>query len=139
MQNSKAADARRLNPAGVLLSVAAVAAVLWAVIEGPDRGWTSSTVLTAFAAGAVLAGAFTAWQRRGASPMLPLRIFRHRALASGDVLILLGAFALIGTLFVVVHRAARPGEPVRSAPLPPPASISYSWLLLVGWERRERD
>ncbi|MDX3308099.1 DHA2 family efflux MFS transporter permease subunit [Streptomyces sp. ME08-AFT2] len=101
--NSKAADARRLDPAGALLSVAGVAAVLWAVIEGPDRGWTSSAVLTAFAAGAVLAGAFIAWQRRGASPMLPLRIFRHQALAAGDVLILLGAFALIGTLFVVVQ------------------------------------
>lgn len=101
--DSRAPESGRLDPAGALLSVVAVASVLWAVIEGPDRGWTSSAVLAAFAAGALLAVAFLAWQRRAASPMLPLRIFRHRALAAGDLLVLLGAFALIGTLFVAVQ------------------------------------
>ncbi|MFD4259789.1 DHA2 family efflux MFS transporter permease subunit [Streptomyces sp. NPDC058534] len=101
--NSRAPQSRRLDPAGALLSVLTVASVLWAVIEGPDRGWTSSAVLTAFAAGALLLAAFVVWQRRSPSPMLPLRIFRHRALASGDLLVLLGSFALIGTLFVAVQ------------------------------------
>ncbi|MGK5692884.1 DHA2 family efflux MFS transporter permease subunit [Streptomyces sp. URMC 128] len=101
--NSRAREARRLDWAGALLSVVTVASVLWAVIEGPDRGWTSPAVLSAFAAGALLLGAFIAWQRRSTAPMLPLRIFRHRALAIGDALILAGAFALIGTLFVVVQ------------------------------------
>lgn len=101
--NSRAREARRLDWTGALLSVAAVASVLWAVIEGPDRGWTSPAVLLAFGTGALLLGTFMAWQRGSAAPMLPLRIFRHRALAVGDVLILTGAFALIGTLFVVVQ------------------------------------
>ncbi|NGO12234.1 DHA2 family efflux MFS transporter permease subunit [Streptomyces sp. HC44] len=101
--NSRAPEPRRLDPAGALLSVTAVASVLWAVIEGPDRGWTSTAVLSAFAAGALLLTVFVFWQRRSTAPMLPLGIFRHRALAAGDVLILLGAFALIGTLFVVVQ------------------------------------
>ncbi|GGQ97136.1 hypothetical protein GCM10010280_51060 [Streptomyces pilosus] len=101
--NSRAPESGRLDPAGALLSVTAVASVLWAVIEGPDRGWTSPAVLAAFSAGALLLTAFVAWQRRAVSPMLPLRIFRHRALASGDLLVLLGAFALIGTLFVAVQ------------------------------------
>lgn len=101
--NSRAPESGRLDPAGALLSVVAVASVLWAVIEGPDRGWTSSAVPAAFAAGALLLVAFLAWQRRAASPMLPSRIFRHRPLATGDLLVLLGAFALIGTLFVAVQ------------------------------------
>lgn len=101
--NSRAREARRLDWAGALLSVVAVASVLWAVIEGPDRGWNSPAVLSAFAAGVLLVGVFLAWQRRNTAPMLPLRIFRHRALAVGDALILAGAFALIGTLFVVVQ------------------------------------
>ncbi len=101
--NSRAPESGRLDPAGALLSVAAVASVLWAVIEGPDRGWTSPAVLASFTAGALLLAAFLAWQRRTDSPMLPLRIFRHRALAAGDLLVLLGSFALIGTLFVTVQ------------------------------------
>ncbi|MFF7114737.1 DHA2 family efflux MFS transporter permease subunit [Streptomyces albogriseolus] len=101
--DSRAPGSGRLDPAGALLSVAAVGSVLWAVIEGPDRGWTSPAVRTAFAAGALLLTAFVVWQRRSASPMLPPRIFRHRALAAGDLLVMLGAFALIGTLFVAVQ------------------------------------
>ncbi|MFF7844056.1 DHA2 family efflux MFS transporter permease subunit [Streptomyces ossamyceticus] len=103
VRDSRAPESGRLDPAGALLSVLAVASVLWAVIEGPDRGWRSPAVLAAFAAGVLLLTAFVAWQRRAASPMLPVRIFRHRALASGDLLVLLGAFALIGTLFVAVQ------------------------------------
>ncbi|GHC94403.1 MFS transporter [Streptomyces violaceochromogenes] len=101
--DSRAPESGRLDPAGALLSVVAVASVLWAVIEGPDRGWTSPAVQAAFAAGALLLAAFVAWQRKSASPMLPPRIFRHRALAAGDLLVLLGAFTLIGTLFVAVQ------------------------------------
>src|SRR5690606_22135812 len=83
--DSRAPETGRPDPAGALLSVLAVASVLWAVIEGPDRGWTSAAVLVAFAAGVLLLAAFVGWQRRAASPMLPLRIFRHRALAAGDL------------------------------------------------------
>ncbi|MEU0170321.1 DHA2 family efflux MFS transporter permease subunit [Streptomyces iakyrus] len=101
--DSRAPEPRPLDPAGALLSVTAVASVLWAVIEGPDRGWTSPVVLASFAGGALLLTVFVVWQRRSKAPMLPLSIFRHRALAAGDVLVMLGAFALIGTLFVVVQ------------------------------------
>lgn len=100
---SRAAVARRLDPLGAVLSIAAVAGLLWAIIAGPSRGWTSTPVLAAFAASAVLLAAFLVWERRTGSPMLPMRIFRHRALAVGNVLVLLGAFALIGTLFVLVQ------------------------------------
>ncbi|OEJ40023.1 DHA2 family efflux MFS transporter permease subunit [Streptomyces agglomeratus] len=101
--NSLSATPRRPDVPGALLSMAAVASVLWGVIEGPAKGWTSPAVLTAFGVGALLLAAFVAHQRTGAAPMLPLRIFRHRALAAGDVLALLGAFALIGTLFIAVQ------------------------------------
>ncbi|MFG3259827.1 DHA2 family efflux MFS transporter permease subunit [Streptomyces sp. NPDC048172] len=101
--NSRARQIRRPDVPGALLSVTAVGCLLWAVIEGPDRGWTSVPVLGGMAAGAVLVGAFIAWQWHSRAPMLPLSIFRHRALAAGDLLILLGAFSLIGMLFVVVQ------------------------------------
>lgn len=101
--NSRSQEVRRLDVLSALLSVTALAGVLWAVIEGPHRGWTSAAVLTAFTAGVLLLVSFVARQRSTDAPMLPLRIFRQRALAAGDVLILAGGFALIGTLFVVVQ------------------------------------
>ncbi len=41
---------------GALLSLTGLGAVVFGIIEGPERGWTSDVVLTAFAvAGAGLA------------------------------------------------------------------------------------
>ncbi|MET9515212.1 DHA2 family efflux MFS transporter permease subunit [Streptomyces sp. NPDC002994] len=101
--NSLSPTPTRPDVPGALLSTATVATLLWAVIEAPSRGWTSPAIQTACAAGALLLTAFIARQRSTTAPMLPLRIFRNRSLASGDVLILLGSFTLIGTLFVTVQ------------------------------------
>ncbi|MCO6006145.1 DHA2 family efflux MFS transporter permease subunit [Actinoallomurus purpureus] len=100
---SRAVGPRRLDPLGVLLSVTGPATLVWAIIEGPSRGWGSPAVVGVGAIAVVLTVAFVAWERRSGHPMLPLGIFRHRHLAVGDLLILLGAFALIGTLFVLVQ------------------------------------
>ena len=44
--------------------------VVWALIEAPERGWTSPTIVGAFAGGAAILGAFVAWERRTPQPML---------------------------------------------------------------------
>jgi EmrB/QacA subfamily drug resistance transporter len=100
---SKAREVRRLDPLGAALSIAGPAVLLWAIISAPDRGWTDAWVLGAFAAALGLILTFVLWERRTPHPMLPLRIFRHRALAVGDALIMLAAFVMLGTLFVLVQ------------------------------------
>ena len=62
--------ASRRSPASVSL--------VWAVIEGPEHGWTSPTSIVAFAvAGALIAG-FVAWERRIDHPMLDVqRVHQH--------------------------------------------------------------
>ncbi|WP_194236388.1 DHA2 family efflux MFS transporter permease subunit [Streptomyces acidicola] len=94
---------RRLDPLGASMSVAGPALLLWALIEGPSDGWTDPVVLAAFTAAFVLIAAFVWWELRAPGPLLPLGIFRHRGLAVGAVLILLAAFAMIGTLFALVQ------------------------------------
>ena len=44
-----------------------------------QAGWGSLEVVTALAAGVLLAAAFVAWERRAREPMLPMRFFRSRA------------------------------------------------------------
>ncbi|MER5224546.1 DHA2 family efflux MFS transporter permease subunit [Streptomyces flaveus] len=94
---------RRLDPLGAALSIAGPALLLWALIQGPSDGWTDPLVLGAFAAAAVLITTFIGWEHRAPNPLLPLGILRHRGLAVGAVLILLCAFAMIGTLFLLVQ------------------------------------
>jgi EmrB/QacA subfamily drug resistance transporter len=100
---TRASVARRVDVVGAVLSVAGLGAVLWAIIEAPVYGWGSSDVIAGLAIGIVLIAAFVGWETRSASPMLPLRIFRHRRLAVGDVLMFLEMFALLGALFLLVQ------------------------------------
>ena len=49
--------------------------LVYAIIEATPRGWSDPLVLSGFAAAAALGAAFIVWERRVASPMLPLKFF----------------------------------------------------------------
>ena len=89
----------RFDLVGAGLSVAALVAFVYAIIEATPRGWSDPVVLGGFAVALVLGGAFVAWERRVAAPMLPLEFFRKRAftVASGGVALVF--FALMGSIF----------------------------------------
>lgn len=86
---------------GAVLSAAGLLALVWAVTEGPHRGWTGPATLTGFAAAAVLLTAFTWWQARTATPMLPLAVLRAPQVHVAAVALTLMSFALFGALFVL--------------------------------------
>src|SRR3954466_10540196 len=74
---SKDPSEARLDPIGAGLSIAAITSLLWAVIEAPAYGWTDTSILTAFAIGTVLLGAFLAWEVHTPHPMLNLHFFEN--------------------------------------------------------------
>ena len=74
---SRDPDPKRLDIVGAALSVAGLTALVWALIEAPERGRTDPLILGAFAAGTVIAAAFVAWERRVEQPMLEVRVFRN--------------------------------------------------------------
>src|SRR5690606_17639457 len=74
---------RPLDPVGAMLSVIGLGGVLYAIIEGPNLGWTSVEVLGAAGVGVVVMVAFGAWERRVAHPMLDLGWFRDARFSSG--------------------------------------------------------
>ncbi|MFD9941792.1 MFS transporter [Nonomuraea sp. NPDC059023] len=69
--------ARRADPAGVLLSVVGMAALVWAIISLPHEGW-SAPVIVALGGAVIMLGGFAWWEARTEHPMLPLGIFRNR-------------------------------------------------------------
>ncbi|MEV7184128.1 MFS transporter [Kitasatospora sp. NPDC093102] len=97
---SRAARTRRVDPVGQLLVVVLLAALTCAIIESPERGWTSPLVLgcTAAALGALLGLLW--YEPRRTDPLIDLRFFRS-APFSGATVIAVAAFAgLGGFLFV---------------------------------------
>jgi EmrB/QacA subfamily drug resistance transporter len=89
----------RLDTLGAILSAAAMLAVVDAVIEGPNRGWTSATTLGELALGAVLIAAFVVRELHAANPLIDVRVFRHRAFSAASAAIGLTFLALFGSLF----------------------------------------
>ncbi|MGV9279385.1 MFS transporter [Streptomyces sp. NPDC003730] len=84
---------------GTVLSVLAVGALTYGLIEGGARGWTSPVILGSLAAAAVLLAAFVAVEARRSAPMLPLRLFRQRLFTVSNTAMTAVGFALMGSSF----------------------------------------
>ncbi len=97
---SRDPEATPLDPVGAVLSLVGLGALVFGIIEGPERGWSHGTVLTAFALAAVGLVAFVAWERRAAHPMLPLRLFEDRRLSVGSGVITAAFFVMFGLFFL---------------------------------------
>ena len=98
-----APEPARLDGGGAALSALGLAAVVWAFIEGPTRGWTSATVAGGFALGVVLLVAFVLYELRAREPMLDPRLFVQRGFAAGSLSVFVQFFAMFGSIFVVLQ------------------------------------
>lgn len=85
-----------LDPVGALLSVLAVGALLVAIIQGPEWGWSHPAVIGSFLLSVALAWAFLGWERRYKHPMIDLALFRNRVFASASLAVTLAFFASFG-------------------------------------------
>jgi MFS family permease len=99
--DSTAHEGRSLDVPGQLASFLLIAGLVFAVIEGPDRGWGSAPVVGGFAVAAAALAAFILRERRAASPMLDLRLFASREFTASAVAAALLMFGLIGTAFIL--------------------------------------
>ena len=88
----------RLDLVGLLLVSGGTLGVVWGLVRGNQAGWGSAEVVAALVAGAVLAVAFVAWERRARAPMVPLGLFRLRAFSAGNA----AMFFLFAALFSAV-------------------------------------
>ena len=94
---------KRFDPVGTLASIAGVTTLVWAVIEGPEHGWASTTSILAFALAAVLLAGFVAWERRIDHPMLDVKVFSNMRFSAGSLAITFSFFSLFGFIFVVTQ------------------------------------
>lgn len=96
-------DAPRLDIVGALLSLVAVAALVFGIIEGPERGWGEPLTVSGLALGALAVVAFVAWELRARQPMLDPRLFRLRGFSAGALTVTVQFFASFGLFFVVLQ------------------------------------
>jgi EmrB/QacA subfamily drug resistance transporter len=101
--NSRNEHAQRLDLVGSLLSILGLGLLLWAVIEAPVHGWTSTEVLGTGAGGVVALAGFVGWESRTSHPMLQLRFFRQAGFSGAIASTATMSFALMGMLFVLTQ------------------------------------
>ena len=99
--DSRDPDSPKLDLPGTGLSIAGLSAVIWALIEAPEHGWSSPIILAAFAAGAAIIAAFIAWERRTDHPMLDVSVFRNLRFSAASISIACVFFALMGVMYVL--------------------------------------
>jgi len=92
-----------LDPVGALLSLVGLSSLIFAIIQGPDDGWTSGSVLAAFVIAGVMLAAFVACEGRSDHPMLPLTLFRDRHFSTGTCVTTVAFFVMFGFVFLLTQ------------------------------------
>lgn len=99
--NTRERTEHRFDSIGSVTSVIAVLALIFVLHEGPVYGWTEPVTLFAAAISLCAAIGFVAWELRQLAPLLDVRLFGERGLASGS-LTLLVVFGVQAGIFVVL-------------------------------------
>ncbi len=100
---SRDPNAPKTDRAGFVLSTAAIALLIFTIIEAPEYGWVSARSVAGFAAGAALLAAFIACERSVREPMLDVSLFRNPRFAAASVSVTIAFFALFGFIFLITQ------------------------------------
>ena len=90
----------RLDVAGAVTITAALMLAVYAIVNGNENGWTSAETLGLLGAAAVVFATFLVLETRVAEPLVPLRLFRLRSVASANVVGVLWSAAMFAAFFL---------------------------------------
>jgi EmrB/QacA subfamily drug resistance transporter len=98
-------DPRRtpLDVPGAAVSIVALGALLYGIIEAPEQGWTDPQTLAAFGLAALASVLFVMRELRAAHPMLDLRFFARPGFSIGTATISMTFFAMFGMWFLMTQ------------------------------------
>jgi EmrB/QacA subfamily drug resistance transporter len=112
---SKAAMPRRFDPVGQGLVVVLLASVTYGIIEAPNAGWTSPSIVAAFAAAIISLVGLIVYELRREEPLIDLRFFRSIPFSSSIALSVVafaafGGFLFLNTFYLQDVRGVSPVE-----------------------------
>jgi EmrB/QacA subfamily drug resistance transporter len=102
--DSKDPKPGRLDPSGILLSMAGLGVLVYGIIEGGNSNdWLRWNTLGAIVLGVVLLAVFVILERRSTHPTIDVNLFKNRHFAGGGAVIGLTFFALMGSTFYLAY------------------------------------
>ncbi|MFJ3774146.1 MFS transporter [Streptomyces sp. NPDC090075] len=91
----------KVDVLSTVLTATGLGALIYAIIEAPDRGWGDRLVLVLFALAVVLVGALVLRERQVERPMLDMGLLTHRGFLLNSTAATLVMFVLSGLMFVL--------------------------------------
>ena len=118
---------QRLDPAGLVTSGIGLLALVYALIEGHNYGWTSARIVGLFVIAAVALAAFVFVELRQRLPMLDLSLFRNGTFTGANVVAILVTLAMFGifVFFPIYMQTLRGWSPIQSG------AALLPWTLLI--------
>jgi len=86
-----------------VLSALAIGGLVLGIHEGPEKGWTDVLTLSGLMVGVLALIGFVVWELRVSHPIIDLRVFRNRGLATGSVTLLIVFAVLMGIFLVLIQ------------------------------------
>jgi len=90
----------RIDIAGAVTVTAALMLAVYAIVKGNDVGWATARTIGLLTAAAVLLAIFVAIEARVSSPLVPLRLFKLRNVATANVVGIFWAAAMFAWFFL---------------------------------------
>lgn len=103
--DSRDADAPPVDWPGAVLIGAAVAVLVFGIIEAPSRGWSSPVVIGCLLGGVALTGVFGRVELRRRHPLLDVTLFARPDFATGAAAIAVLFLANFGFFYLVMQYA----------------------------------
>ncbi|WP_435843871.1 MFS transporter [Streptomyces fructofermentans] len=90
----RAVRGRRPDLPGALLATAGLGTLAYGIVQTEAEGWATAATLVPLAAGAALIGLFLLVEARTREPLMPLKLFRLRAVSSANAAMFLCGSAM---------------------------------------------
>jgi EmrB/QacA subfamily drug resistance transporter len=91
--------ARSFDVFGAVTVTGGLMALVYAIVKGPQDGWTAAVTLGTFAVSAILLVSFVVIELRASAPLVRLDIFRVRTLTAANVVMFLVVSGLFAMFF----------------------------------------
>jgi EmrB/QacA subfamily drug resistance transporter len=99
LPEGREAGTRSFDVAGAVSVTAGLVLLVYALVDANDAGWGSLQTLCLAAASLVLLASFVAIERRALRPLMPLAIFRNRALRGANIVSVAMTMAMFPMFF----------------------------------------
>jgi EmrB/QacA subfamily drug resistance transporter len=101
LPESRTEGQRHFDVAGAVTVTAGLSALVYALVDANQAGWTSTQTLGIGALAVALLASFVVIELRSHAPLVPFSIFRLRTITGANVVALLFAAALFATFFFI--------------------------------------